>query len=90
MIFLIIIVVAIYLIVKSNEKKQKAEEDESIITNEKGEKKQICFWCKQEINIGAKICPYCRKVPTKSGRDNRQVEIFITVILILIAIMLWF
>lgn len=92
--FLLVIVGVIsfivYLVIKDNKKRQSIEENENVIVKENGDKKQICFWCKQEINVGARICPYCKKVPTKSGRDNRQIEIFIAIILILLSIFLWF
>lgn len=80
----------IYLVVRDNNKKAKREEEKSIIFNNNGQKKQICYWCKQEINVGAKICPYCKKVPTKTGRDNRQIEIFIAILLIIIAFAILF
>lgn len=80
----------IYLVVKDNNKKAKKEEGKNIIFNSDGQKKQICYWCKQEINVGAKICPYCKKVPTKIGRDNRQIEIFIAILLIIIAFAILF
>ena len=92
--FLLVIVGVIsfivYLVIKDNKKRQSIEENENVIVKKNGDKKQICFWCKQEINVGARICPYCKKVPTKSGRDNRQIEIFIAIILILLSIFLWF
>lgn len=85
-----VVVFVIYLVVKDCKNKQIKEEKQNIKVNKFGEKKQICFWCKEEINVGAKLCPHCGKVPTKAGRDNKQIEILIGIVLIILSIMLWF
>lgn len=86
---LTLIICIIMFVIKDNKKRNlKENEQNSIIVNE--DKKPLCYWCKQKINSGAKICPYCKKVPTKTGNDNRQVEIFIGIILFVISFFLLF
>lgn len=85
-----LIIIVIIFVINDNKKRQKKEETQNYIVSNDNVIKQQCYWCKQAIEKETKICPFCKKVPTKAGNENRQVEIFVGVILCIIAFLLLF
>lgn len=47
---------------------EKFDIDDEIINSEKTTKQ--CIWCKQSINIGATVCPFCRRNPNSKIGDR--------------------
>lgn len=93
-IFFLVVLALIILVIRTvyldNKKRENKEQHNNTMIDSNGDEILRCYWCGEVINSGAKICRHCRKVPTKTGNDNKQIKIFVTILLIIAIIIVVF